>query len=872
MRRTLIATLGLAGALAGATPALAASREAAALKRTLGPGARVADHRETGKVRFVGSAPGDPIARPSGLSATDSPATVARAFLTRQADAFGLAGRGQALRVTGTAGGARGRSAVRLQQLEDGVPVLGGEFVVNLDAQRNILSAAGEALPEAVATTPAVTSTAARDTAIAAIAKEHGVAAPRLRADIPSLAIYDPAILGGPGPKSAVLVWRLEVKGVSGMPVDELVLVDARTGLVALSIDQIEEMKDRRVCDANQGTGAPNAYPCNTPVRSEGQGPVASPADVNQAYDFAGDTYDFFFSRFGRDSLDGQGLPLKSTVRFCPSQAAQDCPYPNAFWDGSQMVYGEGFAVDDVVGHELTHGVTDFSAHLFYYYQSGAINESLSDVFGELIDQTNGSEPAQTRWLIGEDIPGFPNGFRDMEDPESRNDPATMTSANYHGDETDNGGVHTNSGVSNHAAFLMTDGGGSVTGLGITKVARIYYEVQTRMLTSAGDYADLASALPQACTNLIGTAGIAAGDCTEVSDAVAAVQMNAIPPRAPNPEAPVCGTGLVPSNLFSDDLENTASGNWVAESGWYYPQNPNPSPIGDATYATSGTKNFFGYDRTAAGAFSISMTRNVAIPAGSTAFLRFNHAYGFENSGATGYDGGVLEISVNGGTFQDIGARLTDGGYNGTLTTTSNNPIEGRPAFVRESNGYVSSRATLTGLGGQSVRFRFLIGTDEGNLNANQRPDIYGWFVDDIRVYTCAPPTPSGSGGDGVPSPAPTAEDTTTTTTTTTLTPPGGSAAATLASARLRSCRLAGRGRRARLRCRLSGFRAVRSARVTVKRGTRTVATGSGKPSAKGVVTIRPRRALRKGRYKVTIKLRDAKGATRTLTARLRVR
>ena len=112
-------------------------------------------------------------------------------------------------------------------------------------------------------------------------------------------------------------------------------------------------------------------------------------ADVEPAFAFAGETYDFYFTRFGRDSLDGAGLPLKSTVDYCdPSDA---CPLQNAFWDGAQMAYGDGFAsADDVVGHELTHGVTEFSSHLFYYFQSGAINESLSDVFGEFVDQTNG--------------------------------------------------------------------------------------------------------------------------------------------------------------------------------------------------------------------------------------------------------------------------------------------------------------------------------------------------------------------------------------------------------------------------------------------------------------------------------------------------
>src|SRR5205085_1682189 len=128
--------------------------------------------------------------------------------------------------------------------------------------------------------------------------------------------------------------------------------------------------------------------------------------DADLAYDYAGATYDYYFNNFGRDSLDGKGLPLISLVRYCPRGEA--CPYENASWDGQQMTYGDGFAsADDVVGHELTHGFTEFTSHLFYYYQSGAINESLSDVFGELIDQTDGlgTDTTAVRWQMGEDLP-----------------------------------------------------------------------------------------------------------------------------------------------------------------------------------------------------------------------------------------------------------------------------------------------------------------------------------------------------------------------------------------------------------------------------------------------------------------------------------
>jgi len=524
--------LVLIGALAsGIAPAAAADR-AAALKRELGPGVRVSEHRGTGLVRFVGTSAGRPIARPSGLSASVAPSAAARAFLDRHDDAFGV--RARDLRATATVRGTAGRSTVRFQQLHDGVPVLGGELVVSLDAKRNVLSASGEALAGDVATTPGVGAGAARDAAVTAVARGEGVSAFQLAAELPELAIYDAGLLGGPGPEPASLVWRLEVTSRSATPIDQLVLVDAQRGTVALTIDQIEHAKDRTVCDA---ANANAQLPCTAPVVTEADLPGAGDhADVGAAFEYAGDTYDFF-AGLGRDSLDDNGMTLKSTVRYC--DPSQTCPYQNAFWDGEQMVYGQGYAAaDDVVGHELGHGVTDFSSHLFYYYQSGAINESLSDVFGELIDQTNGAgnDSAEVKWQVGEDVPGG-GAIRDMETPGAYGDPDRMTSPNYTADatEADAGGVHTNSGVNNKAAFLITDGGTfngrTVTGLGTDKTARIYYEVDTAMLTSASDYADLGSALPQACTNLIGTAGITAADCTEVADAVAATEM--LTQRAP---------------------------------------------------------------------------------------------------------------------------------------------------------------------------------------------------------------------------------------------------------------------------------------------------------------------------------------------------
>ncbi len=130
----------------------------------------------------------------------------------------------------------------------------------------------------------------------------------------------------------------------------------------------------------------------------------------------SGLTYDFLKNNFGRDSLDDAGLPLISLVRYCPGT----CPYDNANWDGKQMTYGDGYATaDDVVGHELDHGFTQFSSNLYYYFQAGAINESLSDVFGELIDLTDGrgTDTQAVRWQLGEDLPAEVGVIRDMKDP-----------------------------------------------------------------------------------------------------------------------------------------------------------------------------------------------------------------------------------------------------------------------------------------------------------------------------------------------------------------------------------------------------------------------------------------------------------------------
>src|SRR5439155_26876159 len=155
--------------------------------------------------------------------------------------------------------------------------------------------------------------------------------------------------------------------------------------------------------------------------------------------------------------------------------------------------------------------------------------------------------------------------IRNMQNPPASNEgpqPDKMTSPFYYLGVDDNGGIHRNNGINNKAAYLMVDGGTfnsqTITPLGITKVAKIYYEVQTHLLTSGSDYADLYDALYHACNNLVGISGILANDCQQVRNATIAVEMNLQPVLRFNPDAPVCTAGQSPTHIFFDDLESGA--------------------------------------------------------------------------------------------------------------------------------------------------------------------------------------------------------------------------------------------------------------------------------------------------------------------------
>ncbi len=455
---------------------------------------------DDGYVRSVGAPPGLHFAVTAGAKAL-GPEAVATRFLEAHADLFGISGAPLGLVQERTNYGA-GRSYVKLQQTYRGVPILGARAIVQVDesggvefallglSRRPRLPAFAE-----LSTSPVVAADAAGALAVAAIGDDNPGAI--LVHSDPELVVYDPALLDEAGPPR--LAWRLSVDDGDDTA-SELVVVDAIDGGILLHFSQLESALNRTVNNSNNLAGS-----SGTLARSEGEAATGD-AEVDQAYDNCGLAYAFYATRFGRDSVDGAGLPLRSFVRYCT--ASNDCPMHNAFWipSSKKMYIGQGFGTDDTMAHELTHGVTQFESNLFYWNESGAINESLSDIFGELVDLTDGAglDTPAVRWLVGEELPG--GALRSMSDPSQHAQPDRRWSGLWFNGLSDNRGVHTNSGVGNKLAYLLTDGdtfrGFTVAGVGIDNVASLFYEVQTNLLTPTADYYDLYLALTQAAVNL----------------------------------------------------------------------------------------------------------------------------------------------------------------------------------------------------------------------------------------------------------------------------------------------------------------------------------------------------------------------------------
>ncbi|HEX8434934.1 MAG TPA: M4 family metallopeptidase [Archangium sp.] len=328
-----------------------------------------------------------------------------------------------------------------------------------------------------------------------------------------------------------LLVYEVRQSGeqADGTPVDDSVLVNAEDGSVVERIPHIHTALDRKVYDGKTLTTLPG-----TLARLEGSAPVADPV-INTSYDHLGTVYNCYQSLFGRDSINNGGATLISTVH-------HRVKYVNAFWNGTQMVYGDGDNVTasnlanslDVTAHELTHAVTDYESDLIYSGESGGLNESMSDIFGAVCEwYGDGKVVSPKLWLIGDDVwtPATPgDALRYMARPTQDG-----VSLDYFPDYASGVDVHYSSGISNLAFYLLSEGGTHpraktstvVAGIGIEKAARIFYKANVDLMTPSTTFEQAKIATEQAAQQL----GYDAATIASVSNAWKAVGVGVpVPP------------------------------------------------------------------------------------------------------------------------------------------------------------------------------------------------------------------------------------------------------------------------------------------------------------------------------------------------------
>lgn len=438
----------------------------------------------------------------------------------------------------------------RYQLSVNGIPVHNGIFLLHLYNNKvrkyngylfkSINAAATASIPETTALNAALNKTGAQLYKWQLPEEENFIKA---ESGNPSATFYPKGELeilqlGENSSDNFRLVWHFDVYAHQPMSRHD-VYVDAQTGEVVRSTEKIHH--------ANTNGTATTVYRGNRPIvadsyngsyrlrettrgqgvntynmqRGTSYGNSVDFTDANNIWNnvnanldqYAGDahwgaevTYDFYAS-MGRNSIDNAGYPLNLYLHYSTN-------YVNAFWDGTRMTFGDGNATYDplvsldITGHEITHGLTERTSNLDYQNESGALNESFSDIFGAAVEWYADSTVAN--WLIGEDIGG---AFRSMSNPNTYGDPDTYTGTNWYTGTGDNGGVHINSGVQNHWYYRLSVGGSgtndlgnayNVTAIGRNKATRIAWRNDVVYLTNTSDYADARFYAIQSANDLYG--------------------------------------------------------------------------------------------------------------------------------------------------------------------------------------------------------------------------------------------------------------------------------------------------------------------------------------------------------------------------------
>lgn len=355
-------------------------------------------------------------------------------------------------------------------------------------------------------------------------------------------------------------------------------------------------------------------------------------------------TYDYYWLIHNRNSIDNGGYKLLSYVHYSTN-------YNNAFWDGTRMTYGDGNGTTftpltalDVCGHEVSHGLTSATGNLTYSYESGALNEGNSDIFGTCIE--NYGRPSNWNWKIGTDITPSGNGIRNMANPNQFNHPDTYLGTNWYTGTGDNGGVHTNSGVYNFWFYLLTTGGTgtndiantyTVNGIGMLNAAKIAFRALTVYYVPSTNYANARILTIQAAKDLFGACS---NEVIQTTNAWYAVGVGAAyVPAAINPNFNSASTNYC--NLPATVSFNNTTANGVSYV-WDFGDNSSTSTSTNAvhTYTANGTYTVM---LTATGC--LSNTASIVQPA----YITVNAPALPTATGAAVCESGSLNLNASGG-------------------------------------------------------------------------------------------------------------------------------------------------------------------------------------------------------------------------------
>lgn len=714
-----------------------------------------------------------------------------------------------------------GNTHVHLDQIHRGLPVFGAQVVVHMnEAGITGLNGAFIAGLDALGD-PAVLT----DEQLEAVALRHvskTTAENALKVDSSRALYYRDGLLKGVEGRNYRAHEVLVSNNNIAQPIRQRVILDAVTGGVLNSINEIHSAQNREIYTPNQdvppvitegGATAPADIPLTGDQNSDPTSRIPR-APQDNLYIFAGGTYELYKNLFGREGYDDGSVMPEDQVQKSVYLINDACP--NAYWNGDSTNYCPGFDADDIVSHEWSHAYTEYTHGLIYQYQSGALNESYSDIFGETYDLVNGIEGplgvnltegeyyenGGSRWVIGEDLTEAASLAlaRDMWDPDSfgyvpgtttpllngASPGSVITSANYYCGSSDGGGVHTNSGVPNHAYAMLVDGksfnGIDIPAIGMTRAAHIYFHAMTHYQTMTTNFAEHADALAQSCDDLIGVPlndvlGNASSDviteatCLAVEAAMEATEMrlspvekcNYQPLLRPESETPaVCRSGEEVVD-FSEGFDGEALPEaWTSfdnisgdthEDGvtWLISDElPGSHEGGRAAFIA----NTFGGTCAPGGDISASFqldTPPITVVDGASTWS-MTHLMQSE----FGYDGGNLKFSINGAEFAVVPAEaFSFNPFNTTLETGAGDipdpaglisggntsPIAGEEAWSGSDEGASSSDwgislvdlAALGAVAGDSIQFRFEFGQDGCNGNL-------GWFVDEVKLSHCEAP------------------------------------------------------------------------------------------------------------------------------------